>query len=241
MARSFLSKSKPLFAGVAALFLLAACPDPGERFEEFVDRTKGIAFPAGELGKSRLENLGGRFLLFASVQLAPTNPLIFDVAITSNVREDGTCPQADCRISLKVQPLVNPKAGCANPFEPVGDVIDIPDVPLAPDGSFTAALGVVDVDGCANPITGREIQGDLTLESVTKSPDVFCGKLNGQVIKPVPLTLTSSTFGAVRITTEPKQVNPLPVLLACPPDENGTGGAGGVGGAGGEGGGAGGA
>jgi uncharacterized membrane protein YgcG len=240
MCAAIRSKLQIFFLGTAAALLLG-CPDPGDRFDEFVERTEGTVLPTGELGRSQLENLAGRYLLLASVQLAPTTPLLFDVQITSNMSPDGTCPGADCRFSMDVQPLRSPRvprSDCPANFEPAGQPFQVPDVSLNPNGSFRAVLPTVTVDGCANPITGRDIEAALILEAVTKSTDVFCGNLRGQVLQPIQLTLDRSTFAAVRINAAPTELDPVPDLLACPPDggTGGTGGAGGEGGAGGTGG-----
>src|SRR5690606_35287755 len=73
------------------LALLAAvlwgCPDPDERFEEFVERTEPFRRPPADLGSSSLEGLDGRFLLSAAVvELGGgvAQPLVFDVQVETN-------------------------------------------------------------------------------------------------------------------------------------------------------------
>lgn len=128
---------------------------------------------------------------------------------------------------MDVQPLRSPRVSsgaCPGDFEPAGAPFQVPDVSLQPNGAFEAVLPAVTVDGCANPITGRDIEAALILEAVTKSDEVFCGNLKGQVLQPIQLTLDRSTFAAVRIEGDPTELDPVPDLLACPPDDGGEGG-----------------
>lgn len=224
----------------AAWLLLSACPDPGERFQDFVDRTERFREAPADLGESVLANLDGRFLLSASVELGPASPLFFDVEIETNYGDDPTCPAEGCRLHMKVLPVVSPfllagrKAECPPEFTPAGialgtelpdeavqnpQPIEIRDIPVRADGSFVAPFPLLAVDGCANGITGRLIVAKLALTTVTKSADRFCGKLGGDLFQPLETTLTLSTFGAERIEEDPVDLDPRPILTACPEEE----------------------
>lgn len=226
------------FWGLLPLGALAACPDPGERFQEFVDRTEPFREPPGDLGESVLSDLNGRFLLAASVELGPTTPLFFDVEIETNYGGQATCPQEGCLLHMKILPLVSPSVVgvvCEPPFTPTGiavgnelpdelrqnpEPVEIRDIPVRSDGSFLANLPLLAVDGCANAITGRPIVAQLNLNSVTKSADRFCGKLEGDVVEPLEASLTRSTFGAERIEGDPADLDPVPILSACPEEDD---------------------
>lgn len=226
----------------AAWMLLAGCPDPGERFQEFVDRTAPFRQPPEDLGESVLADLEGRFLLSASVELGPASPLFFDVRIETNYGDASSCPAAGCLMHMEILPVVSPfltpgrAKECPPEFTPGGiaigtevppdlvqnpEPIEIRDIPVRSDGSFVANFPVLAVDGCANGISGRPIVARLALNSVTKSGDRFCGLLQGEVVDPVEANLTLSTFGAERIEEEPVDLDPRPILTACPTEDDG--------------------
>lgn len=225
---------KTVVFGLIALVWLGACPDPGERFDEFVERTEPFRRPPADLGESSLEELDGRFLLTAAVELNPATPLYFDVEIETSYGGESSCPEEGCFLHMKVLPLVSPhrlEPGCPEAFTPtaiaLGETIpdearqnpqpiEIRDIPVRGDGSFLAQLPLVAVDGCANSISGRPIVARLALNSVTKSTDRFCGLLQGEIFDPLEMTLTRSTFGAERIEDDPLDLDPRPILPACP-------------------------
>lgn len=224
--------------GLFAWGTLTACPDPEERFEEFVDRTERFREPRQGPGAGALADLEGRFLLSASVELSPGSPLFFDVEIETNYSEDEGCPREGCLLHMKVLPLVSPSVVgqvCEPPFTPAGiaigtklpdeardnpEPIEIRDIPVDEDGTFRVEFPMLAVDGCANSISGRLIVARLELESVIKSEDRFCGGLGGELRKPLKMNLTRSTFGAERIEADPADLDPRPILTACPPDED---------------------
>lgn len=234
--------SKRLLSGslaVVGLAVFSGCPDPQERFDEFVERSPVEGGGTGGEGPSEVANLTGRFFLAASVTLNRGAPLLFDATVEMN----DDCPGEDCKITrFMVQPLSNkgsPKADCPEHLDPVGPEIEIRDVAVEEDGSFRAVFtrsAVGKVDGCANPLSGSEIEATLELVASTRSEDLFCGPLEGSLHRPFSFSLQGSTFGAVRIPDDetPKAAGIDPVL-ECPPlgGEGGGGGDGGAGGAGG--------
>lgn len=221
------------------LALLAAvlwgCPDPDERFEEFVERTEPFRRPPADLGSSSLEGLDGRFLLSAAVvELGGgvAQPLVFDVQVETNYQGRSACPPEGCTLNLRILPLVSPPSGCPDPFSPVAiaegsqvptegepQPVEVRDIPVRSDGSFVAQLPQLAIGGCANPFTGRVIVARLNLEAVTKSPDRFCGFVRGEVLEPIRhLRLSRSTFSAERIDDDPRDLDPAPIVVACPTD-----------------------
>lgn len=239
-ARAPLDVARLLILG-AACMVLAACPDPEERFVEFVERTEEFRRPPADLGESVLADLEGRHLLTAAVELNPGTPLFFDVRIETNYGDASTCPVEGCTMHMQVLPLVSPfltagqKAQCPPEFSPAGiaigrevppdrvanpQPIEIRDIPVRSDGSFVAPFPTLAVDSCANGISGRPIVARLVLNGVTRSADRFCGLLQGEVMEPLEANLTRSTFGAERIEDDPADLDPRPILTACPSDEN---------------------
>lgn len=216
---------------------LGACPDPGERFEAFVERTEGFRGGAGDLGESVLADLEGRFLLSAAVELGPATPLFFDVRIETNYGGEASCPEGGCLLHMSVLPLVSPSVVgqvCEEAFSPTGisvgsqlseedrqnpQPVEIRDIPVRSDGSFVASFPLLAVDGCANAISGRPIVARLNLNTLTKSEDRFCGRLEGDIEEPLEMTLSHSTFGAERIEADPVDLDPRPILTECPDEE----------------------
>lgn len=217
--------------GIAALW---GCPDPEGRFDEFVERSPKEAGGTGGEGPSQVADLTGKFLLAASVTLNPGAPLLFE----ATVEMTPGCPVGSCVISFDIQPLANrgsPAAGCPAHLTPIGPVITLKDVPVQPDGTFVANFSraaVGTVNGCANPISGSDIEATLELVASTRSKDLFCGPLRGSLFRPFTFNLEGSTFGAVRIPDDetPATAGVEPVLR-CPAG-GGEGGAGGEGGEG---------
>ena len=241
-----LSKRTLLLAGFAAAFL-AACPDPDERFGEFVDRTAvGKGGAGGTTGQ--VEDLTGRFFLALATNLDLSNPLLFDTEVTMTLGPGGTCPPGACKLNMRIQPLANPRNplkkvdGCPPDFTPVGDVIVAENVAVDENGSFRAGFTNASVPGCANPITGREIFApSLALVAGTRSVDLFCGMVEGNATKPISLNLVGSTFAAERLAAGEEPADVQAPIFRCPAStgtggtggEAGTGGAGGTAGAGG--------
>ena len=235
-----LSKRSLLLAGFAVAFL-AACPDPDERFDEFVERSSvGKGGAGGTTGQ--VEDLTGRFFLALATNLDLSNPLFFDTEVTMTLGPGGSCPAGACKLNMRIQPLANPRNplkkvdGCPADFAPVGDVIVAENVEVGEDGSFRAAFTNASVPGCANPITGREIFApSLALVAGTRSVDLFCGMVEGRATKPISLDLVGSTFAAERLAAGEEPADVQKPIFRCPAS-TGTGGTGGEGGTGGTGG-----
>lgn len=234
MFRTYLSKdSLSVVAVVVGLMAFWGCPDPQGRFDEFVERSPQGVGGSGGAGHSEVADLTGRFLLAAAVTLNPGAPLLFD----AKVEMTPGCPAGACTIDMEIQPLNQGKGkGCPGLLEPVGPVIELKGVPVEADGTFVAVFSrqaVGTVAGCANPISGSDIEATLELHANTRSEDLFCGSLNGSLFKPFTYDLSGSTFGAIRIEDD----TDLPTagiepVLACPAGGGGEGGAGGGGGSG---------
>jgi len=238
--------SKRLLSGslaVLGLAVFSGCPDPQGRFDEFVERSAVGGGGTGGDGPSEGAILTGKFFLAAAVTLNPGAPLLFEARVEMN----EACPGEGCMIStFQVQPLANkgsPRKPCPEHLDPVGPVIEISDIPVEADGTFRAVFSraaVGTVDGCANPISGSDIEATLELVASTRSEDLFCGPLDGSLFRPFAYNLNGSTFGAVRIgdldddSVTVKNAG-IEAVLECPPLD-GEGGSGGGGGGGGEGG-----
>lgn len=238
MAGSRLSKHSLLLFATA--LVLAGCPDPEGRFDEFTDRTAGDRGIGGSGGgmAGGVADVNGTFFLGIDTVINRGKILRFDTAVTINVNPDGTCPAEGCLMGWEVQPVVpdpKPRSNCPDPGTPVGDLIVLTDIPVGNDGSFIANFGQQTVDGCANPISGGNILANLILTGNILGPDAMCGKVSGTVSQPVTGRLDGSDFGMFRIN-EGEFPAPAPNCAAVMAMGGGTGGSGGTGGTGGSGG-----
>ncbi|HEY0839457.1 MAG TPA: hypothetical protein VGD74_04675, partial [Vulgatibacter sp.] len=227
-------RSLGLLASAAALVLLAACPDPDGRFDEFVERSPTMGATGGTGGQTgRVADLTGRFFLSLATNLNFTKPLFFEATVAMTLGPNDTCPPGACTIDLEIQPLSN--AGnprkkvdkCADAFEPVGDLIVLKGVEVDENGSFRAEFKDATVPGCANPISGGDIVApSLVLVATTRSADLSCGMVEGRATHPTSVDLKNSTFAAERLAQGESPADVTAPISACPA-ASGTGGAGG--------------
>jgi hypothetical protein len=132
---------------------------------------------------------GQHFLAVAPV-IWPAQAVFFTAAVT--VR--------GAAVNIALQPVT------ADTMEPAGPPWEVPDVPIAADGSFTVNYGSHPVPAGVFPLIEDPFLtlDDFTLTGKTTSPDSFCGDVAGyaQVLPVRPsdrIQLAGSTFGAQRI------------------------------------------
>lgn len=199
------------FSGAAGLWLaaLAGCVDTEARYQDFLDRTGElrVMLDAGPVSAERVD-FSGDYLLALSTVVSPDAPILF--ATRAQVSSDLAT------VALELQPLATDTS--EPPRAPVGEPIVAPEAPYAPDGTFEADLGTVQVPGAANPITGSDITATVRIRGLAR-PDgaagyFFCGEALGMVTVPLALDLAGSSFGAV---PSPDVQDAVP-LLACPED-----------------------
>lgn len=198
-----------MLGSVAAV---SGCPDPSATFDEFTERydniygstTSGTGGSGGAGPACTAPDEGvldGKWILSISAVIKKERPLVFLLEVTTTPDGDGL------KMTLEATPLA-----AADQKTAVGSPIPLGEYPVAADGTFTADLGALAVTGMANPITGSDIEAEVTLTGsvCNETPDFACGTAGGQVTKPTPLDLTGSTFAWIRITDEANY--PLPVL-----------------------------
>lgn len=222
-----LGMSKHSILVFASALLLAGCPDPEARFDEFTDRTEDQRQGGGGTGPSGgVADINGRFLMGIDTVIGPGKVLEFDTETIINF----PCTD-DCVLTLNVQPVVPTtpaRSGCDDRGTPVGPVITVENVPVAADGSFIADFGNQNVPGCANPISGSDITANLILAGQIVNADLYCGTVSGTVSRPLSAPLRGSSFAAVRV----EEGAELPAPVGECPAGTGEGGAGGEGGTG---------
>ena len=210
-----------LMAFVAAgLFVASACdnPDTEGRFNEFGDKTadrRGTAEMGTPDGGEQLD-FSGRYLLALATTLAPTAPIYIETTVTVD--------PADFTIDFVFQPLKTDMVdGMPRPDArtAVGPQIVVDDVPLSEEGRFEVDLGMVEVNGDANPISGGDIVATIQLQGFVTSATSFCGSATGDVTAPTMLPLAGSTFGAAIIDVDDiNMVTPVSICADPIPNNN---------------------
>jgi hypothetical protein len=193
---------------VVPLIGLAAigCPDTAGKFDDFVERWR-IANPgfdgsvdAGECAPLDPPELDGEYVFALSAVIQPDTPILFLTQVTGQ-----SSPPS---IQLVFQPL-----SAADRRTPVGQPVTIGPLPLMPDGTLNAELPPLVVAGEANPITGGQIDAQVTLNGrLCGGTDFQCGTVTGNVTQPVGLDLMGSTFAMERVQGG---VPPDQPLLSC--------------------------
>jgi hypothetical protein len=217
MSRSVLARrvagsggSAPLFGLLAALGLVAGCPDPEAKFDEFLDNTKDdrdfMPPPPPDVMPAQAD-ISGDFLLAVSTIIAPDLPLQFVATNKTTTDEDG-----NTLLDVCLQPLSLAPGKVNTPREPIGDPLCYEDLLIA-DGKFEIDAGVVMVTGMANPVTGGDIVASLKMVGTVIDADLYCGSIEGEVMMPLMSPLAGSTFAAVRLA-DPAEL-PVDVTKNC--------------------------
>ncbi|MCA9699577.1 MAG: hypothetical protein KC431_18770, partial [Myxococcales bacterium] len=215
MARLGLVHPTRLGAPALAL-LLAACPDPEARFDEFIDATKDDRPMADEgdsgttdttdTGEDGLTDMTGTYLFALVTTLDPEAPLEFVTTVTMTVADDGMSALAD----FNFQPLSLNVGSKVEPREFVGDSLTYEAIPIDANGQFEIDMGTVQVTGAANPITGSDIEATLVVSGGIVHASAFCGELSGAVTSPLQYDLANSTWGAIKLADDGSNPATLP-------------------------------
>jgi hypothetical protein len=130
------------------------------------------------------------FLLAVSTVIDASKPFQFLATISA---EGGGA------LSLTLQPLTLDQGQVTTPREPFGEPLQYPNIPLI-NGEFTVELGPLLYAGQTNPITGGDVQAELTLTGKIVAADFACGTVSGEITSPIMSSVDGSSFAAVLIT-----------------------------------------
>jgi hypothetical protein len=194
-----------LLVASSGCLLVAACgllPDPKGDYDDFVGKTEGarVVKDAGAAPdvKPPTEPIKALYVGTCITVLSNKSPktvlrFYTDASFVPNEGAGGG------KLSLNMQPMRGwtnqPPPGEATPpksiskNEAVGAPIVIKETDVAASGVFKAPMGVTNVDGDANGISGRPITLDPTLEGTFGVGDKFCAGLSGSVTSPVTVGL----------------------------------------------------
>lgn len=200
---------------VAAVALATGCPspEPGEKFDRFLDDTEEQRESSAVDQGGALADISGTFLFALASFLAPDAPLQFFTTVEFTDNGDGTGSA-----SLSMQPLSLDIGSAITPREFVGDPLEIPEVAIDANGAFVIdIMEVVMLPGEANPISGTPIHTSrLTISGNIQDTDLFCGVVTGMVTMPLETPLDGSTFAAERVESPDPAGLPNPPLGKCP-------------------------
>lgn len=217
-------RASSVFVGALTSCLLAACPDPEARFDEFIAREhSGAGSDAGDPDSSAAdggafvlptpEQSAGTFVLAISTRLGPTKPVVSLLEVEAE-NETG-----QLALRLRYRPLA-----AADRKTPVGEFNEWQSVLVNPDGTYAAPSVHVKTPAEANPIDGSMIEADLSLMgrpvanvAPGQTVDFLCGDVTGTLFPyGLPLPLAGSTFTAARIT-DPDHYPPVTIDCAMTP------------------------
>ncbi|GEM_PF-1005042 len=204
----------------AIVFTLTGCPDPEARFNEFLDATEDDR-PVAEEGGSEtnddgsdtssdgLTDMTGVYLWALETSLGPDAPLQFATTVDMVVAEDGQSAVAD----FSFQPLTLDQGSTLDPREFIGDPLVYTGIEFDASGDFEIDMGVVNVAGAANPITGSDIEATLVILGRSVHATALCGTLEGELMSPLVFDLAGSTFGAIKLLDDGSDPETLPTVF----------------------------
>jgi len=184
--------------------LVAGCPDPEGRFDEFGERYDALdpqaSSSSGPVGDCTIPEVGGdadgKYLFALSAQLVPNKPILFEATVA--VVEGAAGPE----LKLSLTPLGTPYRAASGEevipvLEPVQPPFDLGSYPINPDGTFDAELPKLQVAGKANPFSPNDLEAVVVLHGqVCAEPErsgsrlgLICGSMEGDVSKPIELAL----------------------------------------------------
>jgi len=150
--------------------------------------------------------INGHFLLAVSTTVDRGLPLQFIA------RNEVTEVNGAQQVSICLQSLSLKQGSVLQPREPVGDPLCFADLPIVND-EFVLDIGILHLDGLANPITSAAIVANLILEAEIEGEDFYCGRVTGDFTDPPVGAIDGSTFAAVRL--DDVKVLPDPVIIDC--------------------------
>lgn len=151
------------------------------------------------------------YLLALETTLAPGLPLqwVVRAAVTG---PGGGSVFAD----FSFQPLSLDQGQTLVPREFAGSSLDYSGVIINSfDGSFILDMGEFDAPGETNPVTGSDLTMQVVLTGNFLGPGTLCGTVDGELLAPIQIPLTGSTFAAIAIDDPSPQGLPVSFPDSC--------------------------
>jgi hypothetical protein len=140
------------------------------------------------------------YLLAVATVVDPAHPLQY---VAQTRLSDGM-------LDLVLVPLSLAAASTTSPRLPHGEPLVYSNIAVE-GGCFFLDMGEVFVAGETNPITGSDMTAAIVLDGCFEDAS-YCGTIDGEVIMPIALSLTGSTFAAIE--ADP-QMLPVDFPSAC--------------------------
>ncbi|MEM7152896.1 MAG: hypothetical protein AAF799_08635 [Myxococcota bacterium] len=181
------------------------CRDDSECFGATCNLGSGLC---GDKDDPPVEDLlTGTYLLALDSIVAPGLPFQFIAEVTTDFNDAG-----NGTAMFELQPLSLDVGSTDTPREEVGDPLLV--MTEVADMTFELDLGMVQVTGAANPITGSDIELEAVLDGEVRSQAAWCGTLSGNVTSPIMASLEGSTFAAVRLADRSERPTVFPLSCA---------------------------
>jgi hypothetical protein len=205
-----------LLASVASL--ATGCTDPKSRFHDFENAFPDAGPPPDAMvalpdaaPRDLPDPTGTYYITFVTVNVDPDDTTVTNLLWTIEAQKDANGQPVS--MTMTTQTLSTIPKGRVK----VGTPITKTDQPISAGGEFVLDFKNFVLVGDAN-FTGGDLLLNATFNSTIQTKDVFCGTINpGNVISPIPLDLTGSTYVGVRVDPGTVGTALPPPVIACPP------------------------
>lgn len=162
-------------------------------------------------GGDPLPDISGDFLMAAATTIEPTLPLQF--IATFNFTPAGMGGTVD----VDLQRLALNQGSTTDPRTPFGPPLTFVGVPVAADGTFSLAVGMLDIPSETNPVVAIDAQAAMVvIDGTVLDADTVCGTMDGNVVFPIMTPLVGTTFAAIRVADTSPAGLPVMFPVACP-------------------------
>ncbi len=177
-----------------AVTLLAGCPNPAEKFEDFENRIPDagqvITFDAPPL--TNIPDVNGTFLMGFKIHFVPQPIQLVATVVMTPITETS----AELDMTLRFLTTGDRQI--------TGDPLVFENIAVGETGEFEIDVGDLAIPSAANPTGSNATAEDVVLFGSIKSTDRVCGTIDGMVTMPVALPLcpsaqVCSTFGQIRV------------------------------------------
>jgi len=165
--------------------VFAACYDTQEELDDFVERTETLRIVPSAVSCEAPFDVSGRYVFGVATSLDKTKPLRFDATFAV----DTDASPWTLTITATAMAVADGTL--------VGDVVTASG-PIGMNGAFTIDFGTITVPAEANPIAPATVKATLVLEGCTRSEELACGIVEGDIIT-IHASLEGSTWGIVPV------------------------------------------
>ncbi len=159
----------------------SGCRGAGDDYADFLARRGGGGGDQQDV-QSTLQDVSGRFLLHALLAGG------LDLGL-----------RVELAMDLAAQPIpLHARMWLATANPDVDPPLVESDSVVAADGTFVLDAEPLVLAAGSTPGLNTAVQANVVLHAATQSPDVWCGTATGDVVQPLALDLSGSTFAARR-------------------------------------------